>query len=217
MSNPDPGEKRNGDPNLRIYVGAALVAILYGLFSRFFFGLSNTSPSKDRVSGVFGVMSVAFIFLVPFAIGFLSTFLAREKRLARALFIPILPALTSLFVALMLAWEGLICIFLWLPLFVIMSILGGFVGFLVVRFAKDGSGRAALGFVTLLPFAASFPESLFDAPKQIRRVETSIEINATPDAVWEEIVSVPAIRGEEHAFSWSHFIGFPRPIAAESL
>ncbi len=216
MSPSTPTERIVPSRERWLYGGSALVAIIYGLFCRYFFGLGRADGSQARVENVFAVMSVAFIFLVPFAIGFLATYLARERSLVRALFFPNAPALMALFFALMLAWEGFICIFLWLPLFMVMSSLGGFVGYLVVRFWKDKSSRAVAGIVVLLPFGASFPESRFEAPKQIRNVETTIAIAAPPEAVWREIVSVPTIGESEHAFAWSHLIGFPRPIAAES-
>ncbi len=212
---PSTPEAKSVPSNERwLYGGSALIAILYGLFCRYFFGLD--SGDEARFENAFAVMSVAFIFFVPFAIGFLATYLARERSLVRALFFPNAPALTSLFFALLLAWEGVICILLWLPLFMVMSSLGGFVGYLVVRFWKDKSGRAAVGIVVLLPFGASFPESRIEAPQQVRRVETTIAIAGPPEVVWNEIVRVPAIGEDEHSFAWSHLIGFPRPIAAES-
>jgi hypothetical protein len=194
------------------------VAILYGLGARLFFGTrawrnagSTTGAAAEQL---FAVMSIAFIFVVPFAIGFLASYLARPRRLAAALGLGVLPALTALGLALLLAFEGLICVFLWLPLYTSLAALGGATAFGILRAFGDKGRSAMLGLAAVLPLGVGFGEHALPRGDESRHVLTSVAIDAGAADVWEEIVEVPPIRPEEHAFAWSHFVGFPRPVAA---
>ena len=66
----------------------------------------------------------------------------------------------------------------------------------------------------MLPFLAAPVEHRLGLPEQLRVAETSIEIRSDSATVWANIARVPAIRPEELDFTWTHLIGFPRPIAA---
>lgn len=202
----------------KLHLGAAIIAIVYGLSARVFFGLRSTGayPSAARTAsdGVFAVMSIAFIFVVPFVIGFLATYLSRQESFVRAIAFPILPALTALGIALVLAFEGLICIFLWVPLYVVLAAIGGAAAWLLRRALGERGQRRVLAIATALPLGVGVGEHALPRGDDARHVATSIAIAADTSSVWEEIVEVPAIRPEEHAFAWSHAIGFPRPVAA---
>ncbi|HTF88797.1 MAG TPA: hypothetical protein VK843_10345 [Planctomycetota bacterium] len=198
-------------PQARVYLIAAIAAISYGLCARLFFGWPERPP---WVKQMFDVMSIAFIFVVPAIIGFLAIYLPRVKSLAHALALPLLPAIFALFLTLLLAWEGLICVAFLLPAVVVLSMLGGLIGWLVVRVQGDAMRGPTIGAVVLLPLLISPLERATPPADELRTVATSIAIAADPAIVWREIASVPEIRSEEHGFAWSHLIGFPRPIAA---
>jgi len=197
----------------RLHLGAAAVAILYGLSARLFFGL-KLSSSGSPAGGLFAVMSLAFIFVVPFVIGFLASYLSRQQRLLSALAFGVLPALTALGLALLLAFEGLICVFLWVPLYMGLSALGGAAAWGVLRLLGDRGRPGVLGLAAVLPLGVGLGEHALPRGDESRLVETSITVDADPASVWEEIVQVPAIRPEEHGFALSHALGFPRPVAA---
>jgi len=131
--------------------------------------------------------------------------------------VPWPPALLSLGTALLLGWEGIICIFLWLPLFLVMSALGGVIAGIWRTLQRRRIGAAALAGAFLMPFVAAPVENLLPAPYSVRVVATSIDVAADTNAVWREIVDVPTIAESEQSFSWVHAIGFPRPVAARSL
>jgi hypothetical protein len=57
-------------------------------------------------------------------------------------------------------------------------------------------------------------EQQFLAQRDLRSVESSIDINASPATVWKNIERVPAIHSAELQPSWSHAIGFPNPVEA---
>jgi hypothetical protein len=143
-----------------------------------------------------------------------SVWLAEIRTFRMALVFPWLPATLSLLAALLLLWEGWICIWLWLPLVLLLSALGGAVVWAVRRVGSPGKARSAVACVAALPLAASPLEQQLALPSQIRHVETEIRIEAPAERVWAAIVEVPAIAEREHEFAWSHAIGFPRPIAA---
>ncbi len=197
----------------RVWCSSAVVALGYGLCARLFFGLAD-NPSKGWFGSMFAVMSVAFIFVVPFSIGFLATYLGRVSSVGRAIFFPLLPAMAALIIALMFAWEGLICIILWLPLFALLSMSGGLVAWTLLRMKQDAARGPIVGAVILLPLIVAPLERALPHAAEQRHVATSIVIQADVSAVWREIATVPQIQPEEHSFALSHLIGFPRPIAA---
>jgi hypothetical protein len=57
-------------------------------------------------------------------------------------------------------------------------------------------------------------ESRLSPPVDHRTVGTEIRIHAPASVVWRNIERVPAIRPEELKPTWTHRIGFPRPIEA---
>lgn len=193
------------------WIGAG-VGILYGLFARLMFGLNETG------SAVFEVMSSSFILGVPVVLGFLTVWLSEYRKTygwIRRVLMPWLSSLVCLGCCLLLAWEGLICVFLWVPLFLVLSSFGGLLaGLLRMCFPSDRGRSYCAAVVAVIPFLAAPLESLRDASTEIRRVETSIEIHASPAAVWDQIKSVPRIAETEHSFNFSHLLGFPRPTEA---
>jgi hypothetical protein len=193
-----------------LLVWAAAVGLLYGLAVRLFFGL-------DLGEDLFPIMSLAFLFGVPLSVGFLAVAIA-ERRAPMAwglwLVLPWAPATLSLGAALLLGWEGIICIFLWLPLFLVLSTLGGVAAGLWRRLQRRRLGAAAITGALLVPLVAAPAENLLKAPRELRTVVTVIEVAAGPAEVWDQIAEVPEIRPHEHRFSWTHALGFPRPVAA---
>jgi hypothetical protein len=195
----------------RLLLWSLAAGVAYGAFARAAFAL-------DLFKDLFGVMTVAFLFLVPAAIGFATVFLGeRQERWSwwAKLFFPWLPALICLAGALLLAWEGLICIVLWVPLFLVTSTLGGVIAGIAGAVARSRRARSAtLAGCLLLPFAVAPLEHLRALPDERRVVPNVIDIHADPATVWANIARVPAIQPAELGFTWTHLMGFPRPIAA---
>jgi hypothetical protein len=193
------------------FIVAIVLGLAYGLCARAVFGL-------DILGDVFGVMTVAFIFGVPFGLGYLTISVAAPHRSLRwwhYILLPWVPSLLALLSALALAWEGLICIFLWVPLFMILSSLGGTCAGLLRLFSKSqGIHSYALGYWVLFPFILSPLEKQLKLPVEYRQVKTHIEIHSDPGTVWDNIKSVATIGEEEQAWAWFQLIGFPRPVAA---
>jgi hypothetical protein len=188
-----------------------ILGLSYGVFARFAFGLHS-------LGDVFGVMTASFIVGVPVALGFITVWLGEYRQKFpwwRRFLTPWPPSLLCLAACLALAWEGLICVWLWLPLVLILSSVGGLLaGLLRLVFPSDRSRTYCVAIVALIPFAAAPIERLRQASTEIRSVHTTIEIDADPATVWTNIRSVPRIRDEEQSFDLTHALGFPRPVEA---
>ena len=213
---PDPDPPDDSDPGVEAQIlglprVAALVALGcgagYGLLLRLVFGLE---PLGDWA----GVMMITFIFVVPVVIGFVTVYVLPEPGgWGRWLGMPLVAALLTAVSALALAWEGLICIVVWLPIFLVLAMLGGVVAGLTRRW-QGRSRPLMLLAVAAVPFVLAPIESAFETPVHTRIVEDAIEIDASVEAVWREIREVPPISADELGPSFAHRIGFPRPIEA---
>jgi len=197
-------------PRAALWTGVG-AAVVYGLAFRLLI-------NRPGFGNLFGAMTIAFLFLVPFVVGYLTVHVGdRDGKWSwpRRLLLPWLSALLSLGIALAFAWEGLICVVIWLPLFLLVSLLGGLVAALVGKAVRSRRARGVLaGCVALLPAVVAPLEHRAPAPDEVRIVATAIEIAASPATVWSEIARVRKFEPDEHRFAWSHAIGFPKPIEA---
>jgi hypothetical protein len=104
---------------------------------------------------------------------------------------------------------------LFLPIALLLSSLGGLVAGSTVRSKSSRTTKnLALGCVLALPFLVTPWEGKILSRNEIRSVETSVVIHASPDVVWHNIERVKEIRTNELPPSWSRRIGFPAPIEA---
>lgn len=183
----------------RPYLLGALLGIVYGVALRQVFVLG----------GVFTVMLWSFIFIVPFVVGFLTTRRLDAAGLGRLLIAPWGPITVLLLLSLLIGWEGLVCVVFTAPIFYVLSSIGGYAA---GRFFR-GSTRATF-LIASLPLLLAPVEQGIPLPLEMRAVRTSISIEATPDVVWDRIVSIPEITREENHRGFFQRIGFPRPLAA---
>jgi hypothetical protein len=196
----------------RLLLSGVLIGVLYGAVARASFGYHWVRDD------LFGLMSVSFLFLVPLVLGFLAVYLGERGgppwSWGKRILVPWASALLALGGALVLAWEGIICIFLWVPLFLVMSSLGGIAAGLVRKLRPTGTPPYVLAFVLLLPFAVSPLEHRLPVPEERRVVRTEIVIAAPVATVWQNIERVRKIEPGEHRWSLFHALGFPRPVEA---
>jgi len=196
----------------RLAIVGAILGAAYGVFARFVFGLGV-------LGNFFEVMSAAFIIGVPLALGFITVWFGESGKSNKWwlwIILPWLSSLACLACALALAWEGLICIVLLLPLILVLSSIGGLIAGICLRIFKSKRDRHyCVAIVALLPFAASPIEQLQSINSETRTVRTQIEIQSDAQTVWNQIRSVPLITEKEQSFSFSHLIGFPRPLEAK--
>jgi hypothetical protein len=199
-------------PKRLAILGATLGAV-YGIFARFVFGF-------EVWGDFFEVMSAAFIICVPLVLGFITIWFGVDEKnhWTAWIFLPWVSSFACLACALLLAWEGLVCIILLLPLILILSSIGGVIAGLIRKNLKSQRDKNyCVAIVALLPFLVSPLEHFRAAGSEIRTVPTQIKIHANAERVWSQIRTVPLISEKEQSFSFSHLIGFPRPLEAKLI
>jgi hypothetical protein len=204
----------------RINLAALGLSAAYGIAARLAFTVQPNSPHSQTVNQAFWIMTIAFLFGVPFVMGYLAVTarfqIQREAGgerppVAYWVFFPWLPALAAMLLAALLAWEGSICLLFAAPIMLLMASIGGIAAGLTQwrRFRP-----AQLSVVALLPFLLVLLESRVPDPLDLRTVETSILIHAPTAAIWQNIIRVPAIDAKDLPASWVRTVGFPRPVEA---
>lgn len=197
--------------NIVIAVIGASVGLLYGVAIR---GGSRIYPNSD----LFAVMTAGFVLFVPLAMGFITIFIM-ERRRPQPLWVwfvyPWIPVAAGELASLAVLWEGVICIVMLTPIAMTASTVGGVVAGLIVRIVRSRrSKNASLACVVCLPLLVSAIEPGFLSQRDLRSVESVIDIHASPAIVWQNIERVPRIQSSELRSSWSHDIGFPNPVEA---
>lgn len=194
----------------RAVVRALWVGLAYGVgVGLLFYGL--------RLGSVLQVMSVGFLLLLPFALGFQVVWLAERRGKLDPLgwlLLPWLPSVLCLGAAFLAAMEGAICIIIWVPLFLLCASVGGGAAALLRHARTQPPRLPVLASVAILPFVAAPIEQAMPVPAEFTTVATQIDIAATPEHIWPFIARVAAIQSDELPASWVYRVGFPRPIEA---
>jgi hypothetical protein len=192
-------DETNRVPLWRVWIGALTgipFAILYGVFTRWLFEVNNND--------LLIVMTLAFILFVPLALGALTVWVAPASLLEKWFYAVFMPWLTSILTILTIALiklEAVVCVVMGLPLFLLLSTLGG----LGVRWIRQRRSSAAasplLGLILLIPYLLAPLEMQIPVAASIRQVDTSIIVAADVDTIWSHIVEVDPIGADEARFS----------------
>jgi hypothetical protein len=195
--------------------GIGVVAgVLYGLAAR---GLIQWRDSAHWVTSLIWVMSVAFVFILPFSMGYLTIAVsARRERvsLSSRIFAPWIVVLLALLGCELVAWEGTICVIMIAPIALLFGSLGGLTAGAVVRPSQPQMATMSMVIVVMLPFLAGPAEQHLRISPDIRVVESDTVVHASPLTVWQNIERVRPIADSELPRSWNRSIGFPRPLQA---
>lgn len=133
--------------------------------------------------------------VVPLAMGVVSALLynrGRAWRLGATIGVVTLSLLVTGLAMLMLRIEGVICLFMALPLAWVVGLIGLFTGWLSRR-AKARNQSLLFLLFGLTPFTVGF-ESSFKPEVPLHQQTTSIEIDAPPDVVWRYVPAFPIIK-----------------------
>lgn len=195
---------------LRIAAGAG-TGFLYGSALRLGYRLFPQSE-------MFKLVTVGFILFTPLAMGFITIFVI-ERHQSQPIWawflLPWVPVLAGEAGAAAFLWEGLICIAMFTPIALVASTVGGVAAGLIARRVRSRVSRnASLACVVCLPLLINPIEHQFLSQRDVRSVDSTIDIKAAPAAVWSNIERVPPIQSSELSSSWSHAIGFPNPVEA---
>lgn len=165
-----------------------------------------------------GTLSVSFLFLVPMGIGALTVALAPVRRKESWPYAVFMPWLVCLLVGLLvgvLAMEAWACIVIGLPVFFIMSSIGG--ALTKVMFdARSGNGTlgAWLGVAAIAPLFLMPIEVQWTPVGTTRDVVKTVVIEAPAEQVWASFVAVPPIQPDERPIAWFPWLGLPQPVEA---
>ena len=187
---------------LSLAVGAAC-GVLYGLLTYAWMRSENVLA---------GVMVASYLFLVPLGLGLISSrFVPRGRGFGAYLGFAAATVGIFLVVALIVGWEGLICVSLAAPAMFVCGAIGALIGYAL----RSWGGRTpALLLGAALPAVLGPLEGRQAAPLEYRTAETSLVIHADATRVWEQIRSVPLIAPAELPQGWAYAIGLPRPREA---
>ena len=185
-----------------------VIGAVYGLLLRVMF---EWAPFQ----GSYEIVSSSFLLLAPFATGAIAVFFgSRAGRLsvgqqigtAAGTMIFFLIAMFVLFI------EGMICIMLVLPVFMIASMIGGLAMGLGLRLVKYNG--AVVSCFALLPVVLAPLESRLTPDSDERTVVNTVIIDASATDIWNNLTSVADIQRHELGFSFTHAMGVPRPLHA---
>jgi hypothetical protein len=192
---------------MKAFIGI-LFGITYGLVLRILF-------DWKAVSGVLEIVSGAFLVVAPFVVGAISIYFASKNTILSVKSQISISAGTMLFFLasmFFLFLEGLICIVLVFPVFMVASIIGGLLmGFIIKLTSK---ARGILNSLLVLPLFLSPIESSIPISPDERTVETSVIVYANPEEIFSQLASVQGVEESELGFSFMRLIGLPRPLEA---
>lgn len=188
--------------------GIALGA-LYGLGIR----LGMAHPA---VHPYFGTISAVFLYLCPFIVGAIAVLWGAERGsridVKRQLGLAMSAMLLFLLGMFATFLEGVICIVLVLPVFLIASMLGGLAAGLAHNHMR--LNRSTVPALALLPFLVGPLENLSPPQRSEQSVTNTIHVAAPPAAVFDRLADVRHIEPGELGVSFVHLIGLPRPLEA---
>ncbi|QDU36395.1 Polyketide cyclase / dehydrase and lipid transport [Maioricimonas rarisocia] len=154
----------------------------------------------------------AVLFLsTPFFVGAVSAY-AYNRPASRdagsTLAVVMLSVLLSASALLLFALEGFICLLMAMPLAALMAPLGGLIGKAIADQCR-GRRSHAMYAVAALPLLAAL--EFFVVHPHVREVQTSVEIDASPQIVWQNVIAFPDL---PEPTEWYFRAGVAAPIGA---
>lgn len=185
--------------------GWVIAGAAYGVFLRLAFGFMPYWIDT-------GVMSAAFLLGTPFVVGMITVYGKRYEHIKvwYMLFGPWATVGLMLIGCAIAMLEGSICIAMMAPLFLICGSAGGVVMGIILHFSHPRSPN--IGAVAVLPFLMIIAESFAPLINANAEIRDSVIIEASPETVWNEIMTAEAIRPDELPTSLTHLIGVPKPV-----
>lgn len=191
------------------YIGIIL-GVLYGLSLRLLWEF-------ESLRDVGGLVTVSFMFFVPFVIGFIRIHFEckvnPDLSVGQMITISWQPIFFFLLATVVTLLEGSICVAMALPAFMFFSSLGGVAAGYINRFLASKRNTTLMSVVMLPILIAPVEVNFFELTKTYT-VENSITIYASPSMVWKQLGEVKLIQPDEFDITLTSLIGVPRPIKA---
>jgi len=181
----------------RAFIAVGVTCIMGWLFSYL-----ATNVFRDYAAGLF--------MWLPFVMGATSTMIYGYKNTSRRLKLFNVSILTLIVFCLGLlfyAWEGVICLVMALPIGVFFTWVGHLVGYAIVKYRLNDAPVGIILLFVSVPFLMAF-ENKNKGEEGLRSVTTSIEINASAQQVWKNVISFPQLK-EPTEFIFKAGIAYP--------
>jgi hypothetical protein len=187
------------------------IGALYGIVVRIIVG-------QDGFRDLFGVMTIGFIFVMPFVLGVIAVSAAplpARRSWSYGLMASLVSCVSSLVLMAIFALELVVCLVMLLPASLAMALLGGLLATLVARLLTRPERQSHLAMtLALLPFLVTPIESRFPPADSFRTVRVRQPIHADAATVWYQITHFEPIQPSEHRVSAFHLLGLPNPAQA---
>ncbi|HEX4738330.1 MAG TPA: SRPBCC family protein [Allosphingosinicella sp.] len=207
MTEPDVSPPAGASPLLRI-VAAVSVALVFAF--GVYLLLDATRPQQ-------GLVSFSFLLVLPAAISAFACYvgdpLATRPRIFYLL-MPIWLLLAVIVASVFVLREGVICIIILSPLWLISSWTGAAITWCARRRIRD-HGTTYCSAALLLPMLVIQAEPYIPLPQADVAVTRSIVVNASPDTIWPLLRGIPDVHPGEGRWNLTQdVIGVPRPLGA---
>lgn len=200
---------------MKSLIGISLAA-MYGLVMRYTFGMFNE---------FMGIMSIAFIFIMPIVIGFVTIIaipLVKVKNRTNAFFIPWLSCLVLLIITIIIKLEGAICWIMAYPIFAVIAGIGGVIAFSIKKKREkieeadyDEWGKLDnlnISLLLLFPIVVGMIEGDRTLSPEEFTITRKVTLNTNTENVWKQITQSRVINKKYNAISVSSIIGFPNHL-----
>lgn len=179
-------------------------------------GLTTLIAGALTVWGIYGVgqYGLALFILTPLFIGYFPVVIyGSNKQVSRkdAISLGLICLMVFGGILFLCAIEGAICIAMAAPIAMALSVLGSILGFLFVSEDPGSAEKSTLLLLLAIPLT-SFVEK--DMLPETTSVITSIEINATPEQVWKNVIEFPPLQ-EPQEFLFKAGISYPTNAVIE--
>ena len=155
-----------------------------------------------------GAYGLTLFVALPIVVGAFGAWIDRSKTAMRAANAGMVANMIASVGFLVAGEEGLVCIFLALPLAIPLGALGGWLAFSCGQKKSVASGTAML---LLIPFGLGTAGFDAVAKPNVFEVHSSIEIAAPPERVWKNVVSFSELPPPSE---WYFKTGIAYPIRA---
>jgi len=185
------------------------VPTLYAVIVRLFFGVHAWSD-------LFSVMSLSFLLLLPTIVGALTVCLSSPQQAGSVvyrIFAPWISVLLFFALTMILALEGWACWVMILPIFLIASSIGGFIGGYLK--SRGASKKMSVSVLVFVPFMLAPLESSIERTPAVYYATTYIDISAPAEKIWDNVTRVQEIPLDQDRGYLTRALGFPRPVKAE--
>ncbi|HWZ96390.1 MAG TPA: DUF805 domain-containing protein [Candidatus Dormibacteraeota bacterium] len=188
--------------------GSAILATGLTTLLGLLFALIGTQVVKSYGWGLFVAL--------PFCLGLFSVLLHsyhEPRSFSDCVAVSVLPVVVLGVLLMAIAIEGLICILMAAPIAFALALLGGWLGFAIQALHWGRRHTPAMLSVVILLTPSFFSvEHLVEPQAGIFEVKSSIEINAPPEKVWQQVVSFAEIAPPQEMLFRA---GIAYPIRAE--